>query len=472
MLNFVLWASILTVTSYTLLTPFFLTDLASRLPSLLPIIGILALLIVVFRQGYVRLVSFILILAGWLIITNTVVAFGGIHSASFSGYFVLVMLAGLVLGRRASIVTTTVSIVSSFIVFWLEQNGRLPPPASSETLITFWIGQTFILVLVVILLDLATSSLDAAIKKAEEHQQALQHTNHELETSQTSLQLRSEAIAIAYEELQGEIGERRRAEEALRDANIALAETRDALEKRVQERTAELGQANEDLETLLYVISHDLKEPLRSVHNFSRLLATRYETEIDERGQDYIRRTVRAADRLQTLLDDVLMLSRVRRSQEMRQLMPARQLIDQAHERLEYLIATSGAVIDIADDLPDLYVNPTWATQAIYNLLHNALKYHLDGVPPEISIMPYEDESVSGLAIADHGPGIAAEHQERIFQLFQRAVGREVEGTGAGLAITRQIAQRHSGRTWVDTRPDGGSIFYITFGKKEMHVRA
>ena len=465
LLNHILWAALITVLGYTLCVPLILADAAYTTYSLIPILGLILLLIAIFRRGYVIPVALIFIVAGWLIITYGMIAFGGIRSASFNSYFVLVMLAGLLLGQRAGIAAAVIAITSSIVVLWMELNGILPAPLSPDSLTSYWFAQAANLILLVVLLGLAISALDTAATTAEEHKNALLRSNRELESSQKSLQLRSEAIAIAYEELQEEISERRRAETALRAANIALAETRDILERRVNERTGELAQANEDLETLLCVISHDLKEPLRSVHNFSRLLATRYEADLDERGQDYIRRTVRAADRLQTLLEDVLTLSRVRRSQEMRQLVPARQLVDQAHERLEYLIATSGAEIEIADALPELYVNPTWATQAIYNLLHNALKYRQNGEPPAITVSGYENESVAGLAIADRGPGIAPEHRERIFQLFQRAVGREIEGTGAGLAITRQIAQRHAGRTWVDARPEGGSIFYITFGK-------
>ena len=93
-------------------------------------------------------------------------------------------------------------------------------------------------------------------------------------------------------------------------------------------------------------------------------------------------------------------------------------------------------------------------------------------MPPEVDIAGYEDSTHAGLAIMDRGPGIAGQHSERIFQLFQRAVGREVEGTGAGLAITRQIAQRHDGHAWVEPREGGGSTFIITFAKveKENHV--
>ena len=468
LLNFILWTAFFTVLAYTLIMPFILSDFRAELYSLIIVLGILGGLIHLFRRGYIFSIAVLLIIAGWIIITYGVFGFGGIRSSSFTGYFVVVILAGLLLGQRAGVATAVASISASVVVLWLESNGLLPTPLTAETLTSYGMVQAMNLTLVVVLLGLAIGSLNEAVVRAEQNEQALLSSNQELESSQQSLELRSEAIAVAYEELRDEINERRRVEAALREANRALAEARDALEIRVEERTRELALANEDLETLLYVVSHDLKEPLRSVHNFSRLLASRYEGSLDERGQDYINRTVRAADRLHTLLEDVLTLSRVRRAQETRQWIPAGQLIQRTMDRLELLIGQSHAHVTIVEPLPALYVNQTWATQAIYNLISNALKYCHPGDAPEITIQGHETASHAGLAIMDRGPGIAVQHSERIFQLFQRAVGREVEGTGAGLAITRQIAQRHDGHVWVEPREGGGSTFVITFAKADM----
>jgi signal transduction histidine kinase len=104
----------------------------------------------------------------------------------------------------------------------------------------------------------------------------------------------------------------------------------------------------------------------------------------------------------------------------------------------------------------------------VYNLVANALKFTRPNEPPEIEIAPYHANGTApaevGLVVRDRGSGVAPEHAERIFQLFQRAVGREVEGTGAGLAIVRQVAERHGGRAWVQPREGGGAEFILTFG--------
>ena len=113
--------------------------------------------------------------------------------------------------------------------------------------------------------------------------------------------------------------------------------------------------------------------------------------------------------------------------------------------RLDDKIKEAGATVQVAKDLPRLKGNRTWATQGVYNLITNALKFHHNGQAPEVEIAPYhptvEDGPVAGIVVRDRGPGVAPEHAERIFELFQRAVGRKVEGTGAGLAIVRQVAE-------------------------------
>ncbi|MCB0013005.1 MAG: hypothetical protein KDE34_13930, partial [Anaerolineales bacterium] len=133
-------------------------------------------------------------------------------------------------------------------------------------------------------------------------------------------------------------------------------------------------------------------------------------------------------------------------------------------ERLEAQIEASRANIVVDTHLPKLYVDQLWASEALFNLVGNALKYHQPEQAPDILIQRYEDDSGLGIAVLDRGPGVAEEYRERIFELFKRTVNREVAGTGAGLAIVRQIANRHGGRAWVEDRPGGGASFCLTFG--------
>jgi signal transduction histidine kinase len=253
-----------------------------------------------------------------------------------------------------------------------------------------------------------------------------------------------------------------------------LARLNDGLQSEIAERgrtRAELAAKNRDLETLLYVISHDLREPLRAIENFSRIVNDRYKDRLDGKGQDFLRRVILGAQRLNQLLDDILTLSRSQRIGVPTEEVDGETIVHEALRRLEGKINATNAWVRVADNFEGLRVDKTWATQAIYNLLVNALKFTRDGEAPDVEIAPYQPEgpgsNVVGIAVRDRGPGVAPEHAERIFQLFQRAVGREVEGTGAGLAIVRQIAERHGGNAWVEPREGGGSQFVITFGQSE-----
>lgn len=234
---------------------------------------------------------------------------------------------------------------------------------------------------------------------------------------------------------------------------------------------AEVAAKNRDLETLLYVTSHDLREPLRAIENFSRIVYERYVDSLDSKGRDFLRRVIQGAKRLNQLLDDILMLSRSQRMGPPSEEVDGASIVHEALQRLEAKISSANAQIRVAKHFPELRVDKVWATQAIYNLIANSLKFTRDGEPPDVEIIPYRPAGshtrAVGIAVRDHGPGVAPEHAERIFQLFQRAVGREVEGTGAGLAIVRQIAERHGGNAWVEPREGGGSEFIIAFGPTE-----
>lgn len=241
---------------------------------------------------------------------------------------------------------------------------------------------------------------------------------------------------------------------------------RDITERKRAEE--EIGRKNRDLETLLYVTSHDLREPLRAIHNFAKLVCERNAAQLDAKGQDFLKRVMRGAERLDRLLEDVLTLSRAQRSVDPTQEVALTEVVADVLQQLEARIERTHARVIVGEGLPHLAADKRWVTQAVYNLVANALKFTRDGQAPDVEIIPYRpgprDPAGEGLVVCDRGPGVPAGYSERIFQLFQRAVGREVEGTGAGLAIVRQIAERHGGSAWVRPREGGGSEFVVTFG--------
>jgi len=252
----------------------------------------------------------------------------------------------------------------------------------------------------------------------------------------------------------------------------ALRRSHEELEHRVQERTAELQQRNRDLETLLHVSSHDLREPLRSISNFSQLVRERYGDRLDAKGIDYMGRVIRAAQRMDQLMEDLLTLSRAQRVEMPYEEVRGEDLVRTTLTQLDETIRRTGARVHVAADFPSFRVNTTWVTQALYNLIANALKFYRPGAVPEIDLAPYwlleETNPMVGLVVRDRGIGVEPEQAQRIFQLFQRAVGREVSGTGAGLAIVQQVAHRHGGQAWVQPRDGGGSEFVLLFGSQSM----
>lgn len=276
------------------------------------------------------------------------------------------------------------------------------------------------------------------------------------------LVLRSKQID-AYREPQVQLAERVANQVA---GAIAIRRTVEQLD----DAQTELSARNNDLETLLHVTSHDLREPLRAIENFLQIVKDRYADRIDEKGRDYLRRVVRGAQRMNQLLEDILTLSRAQRMERPSEWIASEVIVREVLQRLETTIEQTNAEIHVADSLPSLRVDKVWATQAVYNLVSNALKFTRDGEHPRIEIDAYYDpgdESEAGLVVRDRGPGIDSKHVERVFKLFQRAVGREIEGTGAGLAIVSRIAERHGGRAGMMPREGGGSEIFITFGPSE-----
>ncbi|MEM9443959.1 MAG: PAS domain S-box protein [Verrucomicrobiota bacterium] len=222
---------------------------------------------------------------------------------------------------------------------------------------------------------------------------------------------------------------------------------------------------NKDLEMMLHVVSHDLREPLRTIANFSDLLKEEYYEAFDDEAADYIKRISRGVDRMRLLLDAIMDLSRAKNKSFTLEPMDIRECIESSLESLDASIHGAKAQIDISNGFHPFKGDKTWMKQVFNNLIHNAIKFSGDS-PPRIQIMPYEEKidhvTVRGVQVLDRGIGVPEIARAKIFTLFQRAVGRNVEGTGAGLAIVSQIIQRHGGKIWIEPREGGGSKFIFT----------
>jgi signal transduction histidine kinase len=243
---------------------------------------------------------------------------------------------------------------------------------------------------------------------------------------------------------------------------------RDELEERVRERTAELEVANEELvrsnaelQQFAYVASHDLQEPLRLISSYTQLLARRYRGKLDADADDFIAFAVDGAKRMQKLINDLLIYSRV--TTQGRPLKPAsaQAALDQALANLQAVIAERQAVVT-HDPLPTVLADDTQLMQLFQNLVANALKFHHQA-PPQVHISAEAKDGQWLFSVQDNGIGIESHYSERIFVIFQRLhTQAEYPGTGIGLALCKRIVERHGGRIWVESQPGQGATFYFT----------
>lgn len=241
-----------------------------------------------------------------------------------------------------------------------------------------------------------------------------------------------------------DITERKRAEEALR------------------QRTEELGRSNRDLEQFAYVASHDLQEPLRAIAGPLQLLQRRYGGQLDARADEYIAHAVDGAARMQALIGDLLVFSRVGRSEEPPQLTQCSQALDNALRNLAAAIQESGAQIT-HDGLPPVRGIAGQISLLFQNLVGNAIKFRHRDRPVQIHVGAEVRDDACEFRVRDNGIGIDPVYFERIFLIFQRLhTRRDYPGTGIGLALCKRIVEHHGGRIWVESEPGAGTTFFFT----------
>lgn len=229
--------------------------------------------------------------------------------------------------------------------------------------------------------------------------------------------------------------------------------------EQLDRQTTELRRSNGELEQFAYVASHDLQEPLRKVASFCRMLERRYGGELDERGRQYIAYAVDGANRMQTLINDLLSFSRVGRSSPDDSVVDMNEVLSAALENLAGVREETGAQVTSAE-LPEVPGDRTLLTQLLQNLIGNAIKFRGEQVP-RIHIGVYPLGAMWEFSCVDNGIGIDAQHAERIFLIFQRLHGRtDYPGTGIGLALCKKIVEYHGGTIWLDERE---SIHGTTF---------
>lgn len=224
----------------------------------------------------------------------------------------------------------------------------------------------------------------------------------------------------------------------------------------------ELERSNDDLKQFAYAASHDLREPIRIVTSYTQLFEKKYKDHLDERARGMIQHTVDAAQRLETLLDDLLAYAQTAEEPgEAVSPVDANMVLAKTLTVFETAIAESGGQVQ-SDPLPKLRVHEVHLQQVFQNLIGNSLKYRGEA-PPRIHLSAEPGRGMWTLTLADNGIGIDPQYHTQIFGLFKRLnVGRKYAGSGIGLAICNKIVERYGGRIWVESEAGRGSKFYFT----------
>ena len=253
----------------------------------------------------------------------------------------------------------------------------------------------------------------------------------------------------------------------LRDEVGTLARSFNTMIASLKARTDDLTRINAELEEYGYLISHDLKEPLRTITGFMGLINKKYSDRLDDKGRDYVARTVAASDRMRQLIDDLRSYSRVAAESHQSSAIDTTRLVDEVLTNLTDAIETSGARIEVGE-LPEVYGVPSLLATLVQNLIVNAIKFRGDE-PPTVRITAEREANAWRFSVQDNGIGIDPSYSDRIFKMFQRLHPRnEYPGTGIGLALCKKIVEHHSGRIWFESRPGQGTRFYFTIADRPL----
>ena len=240
---------------------------------------------------------------------------------------------------------------------------------------------------------------------------------------------------------------------------------RDVTQKRADEaqlerQATELRRTNSELSQFAYAISHDLREPLRNIANFTELLMRQYPKPLDGVARTHANYILNGVGRMEALLNDLLTYSQVGGLETPHGLVDTNRVVEKVLTDLQSAITGSGAQVT-AGDLPQVSGHEPQLTELFQNLIGNAIKYR-SVRPLQIQIGAQRDKGDWVFSVRDNGVGIAPEYHNLVFGVFKRLHGRDIPGTGIGLAICAKVIERHAGRIWVESKPGEGSEFFFS----------
>ena len=233
------------------------------------------------------------------------------------------------------------------------------------------------------------------------------------------------------------------------------------LENELKNKNEDLERSNKELEQFAYVASHDLQEPLRMVASYTELLEEKYKGKLDKKADKYIGYAVDGAKRMQGLINDLLVLSRVNTRGKPFEPVDCGVLVKKVLHSMKRTIDEKEAVIQVGS-LATVIGEETQLFQLFQNLIGNAIKFQ-GAEKPQVKIDAYQQNSEWIFSVQDNGIGIDPQFFARVFIIFQRLHERGAyQGTGIGLSISKKIVERHGGKIWIESEPDKGSTFYFS----------
>ncbi|MBX9905951.1 MAG: CHASE3 domain-containing protein [Burkholderiales bacterium] len=278
------------------------------------------------------------------------------------------------------------------------------------------------------------------------------------------------ALSLIYLLVTRSVTAARRAEKLLGRLNVALETRVTERTLQLEERTGELEQRSRQLEersaqleSFSYSVSHDLRAPLRAISGFSQILARRHRNELSEEGRHFFDNIVQASAHMGRLIDDLLSYSRLGRKAIVLRPVAMGQILHNISNTMQSRIVETRASLHIPDDLPAVTGDHTLLTQIFTNLIDNGLTYRKPDLPAQVSLhWRNADDGQVVISVADSGIGIAPEHFEKIFSVFQRLHSTdEYPGTGIGLAVVQKSVDMLDGKIWLESSPGSGTTFHV-----------
>jgi signal transduction histidine kinase len=249
----------------------------------------------------------------------------------------------------------------------------------------------------------------------------------------------------------------------LKQAQRHLSEANALLERRIEERTERLEEANTELRAFARTVAHDLRAPLRNVEAYTDALLEDESARLSGQGRSFLARIGDAARRMDQLITDLLSYSQLSRAELPLQTVDLARVVGRALRDMEAQIAGSRARVDVVPPLPMVLGNESVLVQVFENLIGNAIKFVAPGVTPDIRIHGSADGGMAQVWVADNGIGIPPEQRDRVFGVFERLHGEEAyPGTGIGLAIVRKGMERLGGSVTVEPA-SAGAVFRLRF---------